>query len=476
MKLRILALLLALLSALTLFGCVQNMENLETEAEEIVAETQTETKEEAKEENARADFYGIDWINAVDFGLVGDGETPNDARMQEYIDSYYTIPMYFPEGVYCFEKSLDFPNDMYLQLDPKAELKCIAPKPLEYFISVRKNVSDWCQLDGYSTSYIKGGTINVNYRAKLGIGVCQCYHSKFEGFMLKNVLEKGIQTLYNADGFSDGSFIGRDLVIYNDRAIEGTVGIYDAHHDTNVYETSVVNLETAFYTIGGRFYECTAWNTKMDFVENCTFAEIAGGNCSLFVNCSVDTVRYGYKLHKGANCAVSNGTWITNKNFYKPEMQAKYPRTIFYSDAPGLAQFYVTGMMVPNEDHLSFSNGAMPNSVFLNIRMPGGKTDIPFFRNDSAAIVDLALNGTGSPEKKLLIGSDDFDIVKTAYNYDCEMRIGSGGKGAPPSKETGVLKVEVVGKKVVQTFYGQSAVFCRTFDGAKWGSWIELSE
>ena len=405
---RILALLLALLtvfSALALTGCNENAKKPEetaaqTEKEDAKAEAETEKEEKKEKEESKSsvinssanyEYYGTDWINALEFGLVGDGKTLNDQKMTEYIKYYSDSPMYFPKGVYVFEKSINFPRNAYLQLDPGAELKCVAEEPLDYFITIRKDVFNWVTIDKYSKSYIIGGTINCNYKAKTGIAVAQCYHARFESFTLMNVLEKGIDTWYNTNDLRDGAFMGRDLVIYNDQALKGTIGIYDNHWDTNVYESSIINFETAIYTIGGRFYEVQAWTTKMDRIERTVFATIAGGHQSTFDNCSIDTYRYGFKIMGDAGCQITNLNWITNAVFYTEALQQKYPRTIFMCEKPELAAVYAVNIAIPAEQYLSFSNAEMPGSIFLNTRIASNfdVSGIKYYRNDTQALLDL---------------------------------------------------------------------------------------
>ena len=261
------------------------------------------------------------------------------------------------------------------------------------------------------------------------------------------------------------------------RCLPGTIAIYDNHVDDHFNWVHVTNFETAFYTHGGRFYNCSAWNLDMSVVGTSVFANVARGHQSLFVNCSVDTYRFGFVLGKGpwgyASCAVSNMTWITNKNFYNDEMQAKYPRTIFLCDEPEEAQFYVVGAQVPWEGHLAFSNGEMPNSIFMNVRFPIGTHGIPYMRNDTDTLKALA--SVKKPTKTALNASDDFDLVTAPYTYDCSLCEGEGGNNVPPICESGVLEVQCAGEKIVQRFTGLTTCAQRIFDGTKWGQWIVTS-
>ena len=416
------------------------------------------------------EYNGVDWINAVEFGLVGDGVTLNDDKMDEYIKYYSDTPIYFPNGVYCFEESLDFPDNMYIELDPSAELRCVAKEPLEFFITVRKDSEEWIQADEYSKSYIKGGTINANYCAKTALAVCQCYHTQFEGFTVKNVLEKGIQTSYNTNDHKDGSFVGRDLIIYNDGAIKGTVGIYDNGYNSDIYNVSVINCETGFYSMGGRFYECAALvdDTWTDF-ENVTFAHIGIGTTSVFTNCTMGNMRYGFKLDEYATCAVTNMRWYTKEGFYDEDLQKQYPQVIFWAVNPATAQFHVNGVQILTEGSLSFSNGDLPKSSFINVRIPENIT-IDYVRNDSDP---LRLQAVASITK--LDKSTHFNDIKNYGIYACDLTTGSDGTNAPNVNEKGVLQVKTTGDMIVQKFCGTNSSLYRVFDGISWGQWIVIS-
>jgi hypothetical protein len=112
----------------------------------------------------------------------------------------------------------------------------------------------------------------------------------------------------------------------------------------------------------------------MSVVGTSVFANVARGHQSLFVNCSVDTYRYGFVLGKTewgyTSCTINNMTWITNRVFYGDELQAKYPRTVFVCEEPEQALFYVVSAQIPWEGNLNFSNGEM--SGLFNRNSPSG--------------------------------------------------------------------------------------------------------
>ena len=391
-KFRILAMLLAVLmafSAFTMAGCSEN------------GDTNTKNTEEPKKDSSPStvqitnhNFSGLDWYNAIENGFKGDGRTANDKAFKEYVEYNDDKVLYFPKGVYCFEETLNFPDNMYVWMDPEAELKCIAKEPLEYFITLRGQHADvdnaWVGLLDYAIqSGIHGGKINCNNKAKCGLGLFQGLQSTFENFMILNVLEKGIQTLISKT--TDGTYSFDHVYIYNSVCRKGSYGIYDNGYDNHFRMVTVVNFNTSFYTIGGRFEQVSGWNLDMSCVDSMTFAEVKGGQ-SLWIAPSVDTVRYGFKLHDGASTSISDMNWITNAVFYKSELQREYPRTIFWAENPKTARFMVNGLRIPSESNLSFANGELPLSSFMMIRYASDYNAprmLRYFRDDTAALREL---------------------------------------------------------------------------------------
>ena len=479
---RNLALLLAVLMALSVFamaGCSTEGEGAETETgtAEVTKKTEPTT-------TAKTGFYGTDWINAAAFGMVGDGKTANDEKFDEYIKYYSKTPLYFPEGVYCFEKTLNFPDSMYVRMDPRAELKCIAKEPLDYFITLRGQYAEedghWVSFFNYAhQSGIEGGTVNCDYKAKCALGLFQGLHSTFEGVMIKNVLEKGIQTLISKT--PDGCYTFDNVYIYNSRSLPGTYGVYDNNADNHFSGCTVVNFNTGFFSSGGVFVECSAWNIDMANVETLTFAEIPEDSIkSVWINPAVDTVRYGFKLGKGAAVSITDMVWITNSVMYEKDLQDEYPRTMFYAEDPETARVTVTGLSIPWElGPIAFSNAELPKSMFLNVRTPermDGPSAMKHFRNDSEYIFALRNEENRDKGTFTATAKTDFNTLTEPGVYECNLASGKGGANLPPAKEKGMMTVWETNGKILQTFYGESVTAHRTFNGAKWGNWIVISQ
>ncbi len=474
---RIFALLLALFmafSVVAMTGCGDaEANNSGDETQQESKETETPKKEESNKSNS--DFVGVDWVNALEAGFVGDGKTPNDEAFAVYAKRNTGKPLYFPKGVYCFEETLNFPYNMCVKMDPGAELKCIAKERLEYFITLRGQHQDdsdaWCSWMEYAQgASIDGGTINCDYKANCALGLFQGMNTDFRNFKILNVMEKGIQTLISET--TDGCYNFTNVAIYNSAMMTGTVGVYDNGYDNHFSKVSACNFETGFYTKGGRFNECSAWNLDTACMENCTFAYVEG-NQSVWYNPSVDTVRYGFRFAPNASASIIDMLWITNAVFYTDALQAKYPRTMFYCEGNALdSRVMVMGLQFSGENNLAFSNVEMPNAVFMNVRAPYtlGTTEIANFRNDTERLLAMA-DGYEAEKTGNLTAGSNFDELTEAGIYSCELRVGQNGKNVPPVKEVGMLEVEVVGKTVVQRFTGTSTSLLRIYDGTSWSAW-----
>ncbi len=483
---RFLALPLALLTVLTVlavFGMTSCGEtNVNTDKTTIDTVPTDEPKKEtsAKEESDKkgdqfSNFTGVDWINALEVGFVGDGKTPNDKAFASYAKYNSDRYLYFPNGVYCFEETLNFPVDVYVKMDSKAELKCIAEEPLDYFITLRGQFIDvenaWCAYKDYAAGMFDGGVINCNNKAKCAIGTFQGMGVTFQNMIIYDALEKGIQTLISKTYDGCGNY--NNIRIYNTESRPGSIGVYDNGSDNHFNGISVCNYETAFYTQDGRYTDCSAWLLDMSVVENSTFAKITS-NQSVWHNPSVDTYRYGFRFADNSSTSITDMIWIVNGNFYKEDLQKQYPRTMFYCESAGEAvRTTVTGLQFKNQKYLDFSNVEMPNAVFMNVRVPSGfnTADMKNFRNDTALMLNVA-NQIGARETGKLTGASNFDELLGNGVYECELRVGKNGVGLPPVKEQGVLEVEVIGKMTVQKFISSTTLVQRVYDGTKWGAWL----
>ncbi len=341
----------------------------------------------------------IDWemeavINARKFGFVNDGVTPNDDIMAYYLEHYaHYIPIEFPAGKYVFTETINFPERIYVELTPRAEWILESDTVLDYFITLQKGVTDWRDWEGYAQeSYIRGGLINVNYKAKNGIGLHGGLHTSFQDFKMQNVLEKGIVTRLN-DPFSNGLFHFTNIYFYNDKAVEGTIAIYDNGYDNIFTRCTSVNFQQFCYTTGGMFTQCSGWFNSYgkSLIPNSVYAEIPDGYQSIFNTALVDTFRYGFKIGDWASTTVNDLVWITNSNFYDEATRAQYPMCIFVTNRTD-NQIMVNGLAFTYMKNFDFSNNQLPKSVFLNVRYKNSSnpwSTMKNFRDDSKKLLSL---------------------------------------------------------------------------------------
>lgn len=402
-------------------------------------------------------------INALDYGFNNNGTGLNDKIMEKYIRDDSGTPIYFPSGTYLFSETISFPEQCYVTLAANAEFKLSSTAVRDYFITLRRGFVG----SGYTfNSYIKGGYINANNCAKNGIGIYKTRHVEFSDFVLKNVLEKGIVT--RTEERADGQSYIRNVLIENDFGIKGTIGVYDNAADTRCEMVEVVNFETAFYTVSGRFTQCNAWLRDSSLVENSVYAVIDGYHI-LFDSPQVDTYRYGFKImNPRYNVLITNMLWITNSGVYRSELQAQFPRCIFYAGAPECS-FQLNGLVIGSETNLDFSNIELPYSSFLNVRVPAdmNKGNVKYFRNDSESIVSVS----GGSSAKKFDKSYNFNNAVVPGIYETDLTKGFGGSNFPGVSDTGILEVTKSGAITLQKFMGKKYFAYRTLINGSWQSW-----
>ncbi len=349
------------------------------------------------EEMDMATFTGVEgteWINAKKFGFVADGETPNDEVMKKYIENHPTTPLYFGEGVYAFKETIAFPSVVFLYLDPKAELRCIAEEPLEYFITLQAGFEEWGTYEQYAhQSFIKGGIINCDFNANTAIGVHGSFHTHFQDFQIQNVISCGVQTEINKLSNSTSYFT--NILFYNSAGLEGTVAIYDNAYDNVFSKCTIINFETGIRATGSNslFADTNCWYNSYgkNLIRKSVYADLKNG-AFVFRHPIADTCRVGFRLASGASVAITDMKWITNVNFYSAELQENYPMTVFYAESDN-CRITLNGFFLPQNDHIEFSNIPLPSSTFLNVGYSywwDAPNLVKNFRNDTAILQQIS--------------------------------------------------------------------------------------
>lgn len=258
----------------------------------------------------KATFTHNATLNALDFGFKNDNSTDNSPIMDEFIKIADTTPIIFPAGKYVFSRTINFPDKFYITLNAS---KFITADNFndDYFISFRKDSTATDYTDG---SYFKGGELYCNYQCKIAAIGCYKTRNTIISDVVIHDCNIGIQTRTADD--PDGNIKMQHCAIINSVAKAGTTAINDNAFDCIFDDITIVNFETAIYTIAGRFNQIRAWFNSGAAIGNSCFAIIDGHDVSLS-NIAIDTYRYGFKViaTNGGAC-VSNVLVIRNTNIY----------------------------------------------------------------------------------------------------------------------------------------------------------------
>ena len=228
-------------------------------------------------------------INALSIGFKNDGVSDNLQAINNFINTKSNSTLYFPNGTYCFSNGFDFKENLFIELDNKAELKLISQNNIDNFITLNLT-----KTQGYSYgNFIKGnGIINGNFKCDNLIGLSYYRHLNITGVILKNFNKKGLITRHQ--GNTGGELKATNLLIQNEKAIIGSYGIYDNGHD-NMFDNIIIqDMEVCLSTKSSQFNAIHGWISNPNLIETSVFAEINDAN-AVFNNCVIDTIMNGFK-------------------------------------------------------------------------------------------------------------------------------------------------------------------------------------
>ena len=353
----------------------------------------------------------LKWVNAVKYGFVNDGVTNNDDVMKRFITNDSDKVLYFENGVYNFKSPINFPNEMHLWLDPNAVLFVNADVTIDYFITIRKGST---RSDYTKNSFIHGGTINCNYKAKKGFGSNKCIcQGLLDSVRITNVLQYGI--VASTETSTDGANVYRNISIENTKGVNevevtGTCGIWDVATDNTYDNIEIVNMQTGIRTVNGTFSNIKMWIRSKNLIGDSLGVYIWGKAIS-FVNVVIDTYRYGFSNtdENEQKAIITNLWWIRNGGVYTDEIADQNESVIFRSNNP-TRNFYVTNAMIQTTRNTLFSNIELPHSQFINIVTENGNdiTTLRNGRNDSVKIVTI----TGTTDQYGQLAYDNYINIK----------------------------------------------------------------
>lgn len=201
------------------------------------------------------------YINAIDYGLVPDGETDNLAMLNALILEHPDATVYFGNGTFCFSGMIDVTH-AYFILDG-ATFKLTSPVS-KYFIRVLGSQDGEFPTENM---FIRGnGTIDAGGNAPVALGIGTQKMMLVQGLKIKGFTLTGLeQGIAEMPGYSY-ELIAKDLLIYNEDILD-TTGMY-VSGDSTYSDIVILNCKTGIEVTGGGncFHNIHGWN--YDFSGN----------------------------------------------------------------------------------------------------------------------------------------------------------------------------------------------------------------
>ena len=273
----------------------------------------------------------LSFVTPQMFGAVGDGNADDTAALQSALDTGKSL--FIPEGRYKITKTL-YATDMYIDGDTNAVIvgDCGDNAVLELNTETANL--------GYisSNSYIKNITINAN-NSSYGLHYNRTHNLSLKNLKVKNFANVGIlagkyslltakpsdwSTNYTAyyrlidnkytavtdsscPAFAENTFysttksynietVAEALVIFNESAISGSVGIRNLSTDSYWKDIIVYNTEIGIEPGGNDIVTCHYWNSLADLVANSTAFVLRDNVNATLTACCSDSSRYAVRL------------------------------------------------------------------------------------------------------------------------------------------------------------------------------------
>lgn len=309
----------------------------------------------------------VGFVDALEYGLVGDGITDNLALFNQMVSENPGKTIYFGSGVYCFSGQLNI-QKAYIILD-NAEFKLTSNSIQTFFVKVigyQPEGTEFPQDD----MFIRGnGTINANKKANVALGIGTQKMMQISGLKITGFLQTGL--LNGFDGHSGYCYElqASNLLIYNTEILDNSVAIISGA-DSTFRDIVILNVKTAINVVAGGniFSNIHAWNFDFTYanktsVAGTRFAYITTGN-SRFSDCYIDTCQYGFVLAEGANqVMITNLFWFINSETYP----SGYTPVVFTPNPSVDSNFYVCNAYLPSSYGAKFSETTLDSSTFYNV-------------------------------------------------------------------------------------------------------------
>lgn len=259
----------------------------------------------------------LSYVTPQMFGAVGDGNADDTVALQSALDT--GRPLFIPAGTYKVTKTL-YATDMYIDGDTNAVIvgDCGDNAVLELNTETANL--------GYISrnSYVKNITINAD-NSSYGLHYNRTHNLSLKNLKIKNFMKVGVFAGSLAGSLSaeiksyNIETVAEALVIFNESAISGSVGIRNLSTDSYWKDIIVYNTEIGIEPGGNDIVTCHYWNSLADLVANSTAFVLRDNVSATLTACCSDSSRYAVRLGDYSRATI-NGLRI----IYATKMVGKY--------------------------------------------------------------------------------------------------------------------------------------------------------
>lgn len=414
------------------------------------------------------------------FGAIGNGIADDTNAIQRAVD--LGLPVYIPKGTYKITKPI-LAKDMYIDGDTQAIIESDCNDKAAFELNVESPNLGYISRN----SYIRNITINVN-NGKYGIHYNRTHNLSLKNIKIKNFSVAGILAGSLTDGVKSYNIetVASGLVLFNESAILGSVGIRNLTTDSFWKDIIVYNTDVGIEPGGNDIVTCHYWNSLEELTETCTAFVLRDNVNATLSSCCSDSSRYAVRLGDYSRATI-NGLRI----IYAAAMIEKYAKVsdcviIDSAEDPANPGKYYSSCTA----HVSGLEIKAQTSVNLKILSDylfnRYKTLPAYWRNISISSSFIAPDIANQPS----LGFENFSNTQGTRNRD-----GVGGISDCNTKEVGIYRCTTSTANIPETAKGMliclssgeynwsqiyitsSALWIRYSSSATtWGSWVKVNQ
>ena len=414
------------------------------------------------------------------FGAIGNGIADDTNAIQRAVD--LGLPVYIPKGTYKITKPI-LAKDMYIDGDTQAIIKSDCNDKAAFELNVESPNLGYISRN----SYIRNITINVN-NGKYGIHYNRTHNLSLKNIKIKNFSVAGILAGSLTDGVKSYNIetVASGLVLFNESAILGSVGIRNLTTDSFWKDIIVYNTDVGIEPGGNDIVTCHYWNSLEELTKTCTAFVLRDKVSATLSSCCSDSSRYAVRLGDYSRATI-NGLRI----IYAAAMIEKYAKVsdcviIDSAEDPAHPDKYYSSCTA----HVSGLEIKAQTSVNLKILSDylfnTYKTRPTYWRSISISSSFIASTIANQPS----LGFENFSNTQGTRNKD-----GVGGISDCNTREIGVYRCTTSTANIPETEKGMliclssgeynwsqiyitsSALWIRYSSSATtWGSWVKVNQ